>query len=90
MKILVVCGNGLGSSFIAEMNVKKALQELNIEAEVNHTDLASAKTETVDYYIGSPEIMEQLAGNGRKVIPLINLFNVGEIKTVLEKHLGER
>ena len=27
-KILVVCGNGLGSSFIVEMNVKKALEEL--------------------------------------------------------------
>ncbi|TKH03174.1 PTS lactose transporter subunit IIB, partial [Peribacillus simplex] len=25
MKIMVVCGNGLGSSFIMEMNVKKAL-----------------------------------------------------------------
>ncbi|TKG96750.1 PTS lactose transporter subunit IIB, partial [Peribacillus simplex] len=24
-KIMVVCGNGLGSSFIMEMNVKKAL-----------------------------------------------------------------
>ena len=90
MKVLVVCGNGLGSSFIAEINVKKALNELNIEAEVNHTDLASAKAETVDYYIGSPEILEQLEGNGRKLIPLINLFNVGEIKTVLEKYLGAK
>lgn len=27
-KVLVVCGNGLGSSFIMEMNVKKALNEL--------------------------------------------------------------
>lgn len=42
-KVLIVCGNGLGSSFIVEMNVKKILAEMNKEAEVAHTDLTSAK-----------------------------------------------
>lgn len=42
-KILIVCGNGLGSSFIVEMNVKKIIKELNKEAVVSHTDLTSAK-----------------------------------------------
>lgn len=37
-KVLIVCGNGLGSSFIVEMNVKKILAEMNKEAEVAHTD----------------------------------------------------
>ena len=60
MKILVVCGVGLGSSFMIEMNVKKVLKELGIEAEVSHTDLTTGKSEKADYYIGSPEIMEQL------------------------------
>ncbi|HDG7819748.1 TPA: PTS ascorbate transporter subunit IIB, partial [Klebsiella quasipneumoniae] len=27
-KVLIVCGNGLGSSFIVEMNVKKILAEV--------------------------------------------------------------
>ena len=40
-KVLIVCGNGLGSSFIVEMNVKKILAEMNKEAEVAHTDLTS-------------------------------------------------
>ncbi|HBQ2641159.1 PTS sugar transporter subunit IIB, partial [Klebsiella pneumoniae] len=47
-KVLIVCGNGLGSSFIVEMNVKKILAEMNKEAEVAHTDLTSAKSETAD------------------------------------------
>lgn len=34
-KILVVCGNGLGTSFIVEMNVKAILKELGLEAEVS-------------------------------------------------------
>lgn len=47
-KVLVVCGNGLGSSFIIEMNVKKILTELGMQAEVSHTDLASSKSEQAD------------------------------------------
>ena len=34
MKITAVCGTGLGSSFMLEMNVKKVLKELGVTAEV--------------------------------------------------------
>jgi len=40
MKILAVCAHGLGSSFLMEMNIKKALVKLGIEAEVGHSDLS--------------------------------------------------
>ena len=40
MKIMAVCAHGLGSSFLMEMNIKKALAKLNIEAEVAHSDLS--------------------------------------------------
>ena len=43
MKILAVCGNGLGTSFILSMNVNKALKVLNIDGECKNMDLASAK-----------------------------------------------
>ncbi|WCK55036.1 PTS sugar transporter subunit IIB [Aneurinibacillus sp. Ricciae_BoGa-3] len=89
MKILVVCGNGLGSSFIIEMNVKKALQELGIEADVSHTDLTTAKSEVADYFIGSPEIMEQLNDGKRVLISLKNLLNSNEIKQALQDNIKE-
>ncbi|MBL4954650.1 PTS sugar transporter subunit IIB [Neobacillus sp. OS1-32] len=87
MKILVVCGNGLGSSFMMSMNVQKAMKELNIEGTCSHTDLASAKTENADYYIGSPEIMDQLNDGKRKTIPLVNMFSLEEIKKALTTHI---
>lgn len=34
MKILAVCAHGLGSSFLMEMNIKKALTRLGLESEV--------------------------------------------------------
>jgi ascorbate PTS system EIIB component len=87
MKILVVCGNGLGSSFMMSMNVQKAMKELGIEGSCSHTDLASAKSENADYYIGSPEIMDQLNDGKRKVISLINMFSLDEIKKALTTHV---
>ncbi|PYZ95970.1 PTS lactose transporter subunit IIB [Alteribacter lacisalsi] len=89
MKLLVVCGNGLGSSFMVEMNVKKALTELGIDAEVSHTDLASAKTEAADYYIGSRDIITNLEDGNKKIIALTNLLDQQELKDALQKNLQE-
>ncbi len=87
MKILAVCGNGLGTSFILSMNVNKALKELNINAECKNMDLASAKSEAADYYIGTPEIMEQLQDGNRKTIGIINLVSTVEIQKALTSHI---
>ena len=85
-KILVVCGNGLGSSFIVEMNVKKILGELGLEAEVSHTDLASSKTERADLYLGSKDIVGNLEDGSRVVEGLTNILAQNEIREVLKKH----
>ncbi|MED4285665.1 PTS sugar transporter subunit IIB [Priestia megaterium] len=87
MKILVVCGNGLGSSLITEMNVKKALVNMGIEAQVGHTDLATSKTENADYYLGAPEIVENLNDGSRKIISVRNIFSLPEIESALKEHL---
>jgi ascorbate PTS system EIIB component len=87
MKIMVVCGNGLGSSFIMELNVKKALTEMGKTAEVDHTDLASAKTVPADIYIGAADIVGQLDDGNRTIVTLENMMNISEIKTKLETHI---
>ena len=86
-KILVVCGNGLGSSFMVEMNVKSILNELGIEAEVDHTDLTTSKSENADYFLGSTEIVENLEDGKRNVIKLNNLMDKKELRTALEANL---
>ncbi|WP_372923228.1 PTS sugar transporter subunit IIB, partial [Klebsiella pneumoniae] len=67
-KVLIVCGNGLGSSFIVEMNVKKILAEMNKEAEVAHTDLTSAKSETADLILSAKDIAEHLREGANKQV----------------------
>ncbi|MED3936390.1 PTS sugar transporter subunit IIB [Priestia megaterium] len=88
-KILVVCGNGLGSSFIVEMNVKKILVELSVEAQVSHTDLTTSKTEQADIYLGSADIVNQLDDGTRTVVALQNILNQAEIKGALQKYFVE-
>lgn len=87
MKILVVCGNGLGSSFIMELNVKKALNELGKEAEVGHTDLATARTEEADLFIGAQDIISQLDDGSRNIVALENVMNLEEIKSKVAPYL---
>lgn len=87
MKILVMCGNGLGSSFMMEINVKKALKELGVEADVDHTDLTTGKTISADIYIGAKDIMNNFKKEGANVIGLENIISVEEIKNKLAEYL---
>jgi PTS system ascorbate-specific IIB component len=86
-KILVVCGNGLGSSMIVEMNVKSILKEMNVEADVSHTDLTTAKTEPADLYIGSEDILGNIDDGTRNVALLKNLLDKNELRQALEDNL---
>lgn len=84
MKILVVCGNGLGSSLILEWNVNKALEALGKNAEVTHTDLASAKAEKADIYLGAADIVNELAKDNGTIVSIVNMMSIVEIKGKLE------
>ncbi|WPC76068.1 PTS sugar transporter subunit IIB [Vibrio porteresiae] len=86
-KVLIVCGNGLGSSFIVEMNVKKILQELGKEAEVSHTDLTSAKSEQADLYLGASDIISNLEDGHRNTIGLKNLLDNNKLKEILAENI---
>jgi len=86
-KVLVVCGNGLGSSMIVEMNVKSALKEMGQEADVSHTDLTSAKTEPADLYLGSGDIVGHLEDGKKNVVSLNNLMDKKELREALENNL---
>ena len=85
-KILVVCGNGLGSSFIVEMNVKNVLRDMGVEASVSHTDLTTAKSEEADLYIGSRDLISNLEDGNKTIEGLTNILDQNELRSVLEKH----
>ena len=89
MKILVCCGSGLGSSFMIEMNIRKVLKELGVEAQVDHTDLSSAAGLQADIYVGTRDIAGQLTALGGKVVSLNSMIDMQELKTKLTAVFGK-
>ena len=41
VRIIAVCGAGLGSSFACQMAIEQAMQALGVEVKVSHTDTTS-------------------------------------------------
>lgn len=63
MKILAVCGFGVGSSLILKMTITKALKELGLDAEVVNTDITDAKSYKADAIFTSPQFVSDLQGS---------------------------
>ncbi len=86
MKILAVCGSGLGTSFMLEMNIKKVLAEHNLVAEVNHSDLASVTKDSADLFVMGRDIAESSPIEKERIIILNSIIS----KKELEEKLVER
>ena len=84
--ILVVCGNGLGSSLMMEMAVKEVVKKIGLDAEVTHTDLSSAKSRIADIYVCVADLLPHLEEQGKEnIISLTNIFDKDAIETQLVK-----
>jgi PTS system ascorbate-specific IIB component len=89
LKIVAVCGMGLGSSLILKMNIEKVIKDLNLEADVSTTDISTAKAVIgdADVVITSPELAQQIGDVKAKVVTIKNFVNFNEMKEALEKTL---
>ncbi|AKS66180.1 PTS lactose transporter subunit IIB [Staphylococcus schleiferi] len=87
MKILVVCGHGLGSSFMVEMNVQDVLKNISVNEsiEVEHSDIMTASPEMADLFICGRDLEENASRLG-EVLVLDNILD----KQELEEKLLER
>lgn len=82
--ILVVCGNGLGTSLMMEMAVKEVLKNLGIDANVNHEDLSSAMSSQADIWVAAKDVAKQLEAAGKEnIISLTNIFDKEDIQKQL-------
>lgn len=89
-KIMCICGSGLGSSFLVEMNVQKLMKELGLpDIEVEHTDLGSAWPGIADVIICGNDLYDNLVRFG-DVIGLLNIMDKVELRTKLTKYLTEK
>ena len=91
MKILAVCGFGVGSSMVLKMTIDKVAKEMGIQASVENTDLSSAKATQADVYFTSQELLNDLSSSVKNpVYPVKKYMDKEEVKMQLEKFLEER
>ncbi|CEF17696.1 PTS family porter component IIB [Staphylococcus xylosus] len=90
MKILVVCGHGLGSSFMVEMNAQEALKNINASSDikVEHSDVMSASPDMADLFICGRDLEENTKNLG-DVIVLDNILDKEELQQKLKDKLSE-
>lgn len=90
MKILAVCGFGVGSSMVLKMGIDKAARKLGLDIEVENTDLTSARSTSCDAIFTSFDLAESLRDNVQvPVFPIKRYMNIEEItESLLKLNIG--
>jgi PTS system ascorbate-specific IIB component len=90
MKIVALCGVGIGTSAILKVNAERALERLDIEADVTAADVASVKLAAADAQVilTSSELLPSIGKTNADVIIIDNFFDLDELTEKLEIALG--
>jgi PTS system ascorbate-specific IIB component len=90
VKIVTICGAGIGSSGILKVNAERVLAKLDIEAVVVAADIASVRSvsEDAQVILTSAEFVEAIGETFADVIVIVNHFDQQELTEKLERALG--
>jgi ascorbate PTS system EIIB component len=84
MKILAVCGVGMGTSVLLKANVDRILAELDYEAEVAAAPLSAAEEYSdAQLILTTAEHASHFVDSASEVVVIDNLFDLTEIKAKL-------
>jgi len=90
LKILAVCGFGVGSSMVLKMTIEKACRKLGIEAEVENTDTASVRGMKCDAIFTSFDLQDSIRkGVQVPVYPIKRYMSIEEVtESILKINIG--
>lgn len=90
MKIVALCGAGVGTSAILKVTAERALERLGIDAEVTATDVGSVRAVASDAQVilSSSELVGAIGKTNADVIVVDNYFDLDELTQKLELALG--
>jgi PTS system ascorbate-specific IIB component len=94
MRIVAVCGVGVGSSAILKVNAERALDKLGLAADVSASDLANVADAAADAQVIltstelADRVREAIGRSYAEIIEVVNYFDVEEIGEKLEASLG--
>lgn len=90
MKIVTICGAGIGSSGILKVNAERVLKRLDIVAEVTAADITNVAlvAEDAQVILTSAEFVEAIGKTYADVIVIDNFFDTDELTRKLQASLG--
>lgn len=90
MKIVTICGAGIGSSGILKVNAERVLQRLGLAATVVAADIGSVGQVAADAQVilTSAEFVEAIGPTRADVVVIENYFDTDELSTKLEAAIG--
>ena len=90
MKIVAICGAGIGTSGILKVNAERVLHRLGIEATVVACDLDSLAAESHDAQVilTGPEFLTAIGRTFADVVVVENYFDTQQLSDKLQKALG--
>lgn len=91
MKVLAVCGFGVGSSMILGMSIQKVANKLGVELEVENTDLTTARSIPCDAIFTSKELSEELKDSVKcPVFAVQKYMDLNEVEAVFNTFLESK
>lgn len=90
MKIIAVCGMGIGTSILLKMNAEKVLRKLGIDADVEAADIGVARgmARDAEIVLTSQELVSEIGDLDAEVIVIDNFFDLQEIEDKLNGALA--
>ncbi len=90
MKIVAICGAGIGSSGILKVNAERVLQRLGLTATVVAADIDSVARVAADAQVilTSAEFVEAIGATRADVVVIENYFDTDELSRKLEAAIG--
>ena len=90
MKIVAICGAGIGTSAILKLNAERALDRLDIDADVTASDVAHVRVAAADAQVilTSPDLADAIGDTNADIVIVENYFDLEEIEAKLEAALG--
>ena len=90
MKILTVCGAGLGSSLILRIGVEQALRDMGVKAQVEAMDGSWAASTPADLIITGPHMVKLLSGIKTPIVVVKNFVSKAEIREKLQEYFRQK
>lgn len=83
MRIVTVCGAGVGSSMMLRLYTQQILDQEGISAEVDASDIGSVNADAYDIVITTSDFAELLRSSGAKVIKIDNMMDKAYLREQL-------